>query len=324
MSHNAASQNIVPVTALPPSLMGLGQPVMQKTLAKAVECSGIGVHSGELVNLRLCPAPINTGIVFVRTDLVNGARSIKAIWSNVVDTRMCTVIANDHDSKVATIEHLMAALHANGIDNAFVEIDGAEVPVMDGSSDSFVFLIDVAGRVEQNAIRREIEILAPVEIEHEGKRARLVPDEASRYTVTINFDRAPIMTQSCDVVLSADTFKNEISRARTFGFFEEVNQMQKLGLARGGSLDNSIVIKGNDVMNKDGLRYSNEFARHKVLDAIGDLALAGMPIKGHFQGHCTGHALNNRLLHALFAQTDAWRVIGEEAESVSLEQAAVA
>ena len=310
MFYSAMPQKMNILTGISSALFPLPQQHFQKTLAKTVECSGIGVHSGERVNLRLTPAAENTGILFIRTDLVNGARAIPARWDHVVDTRMCTVIGNDHGGKVATIEHLMAALTACGIDNAIIEIDGAEVPVMDGSAASFVFLLEVAGTIEQDTLRREIEILAPVEVTHEGKRASLSPDEEARYSVTIDFDRAPILTQSCDVILSPTTFKNEISRARTFGFFEEVDQMQKLGLARGGSLDNAIVIKGNEVLNKDGLRYDNEFARHKVLDAIGDLALAGMPIRGHFQGRCCGHALNNRLLHALFAQPESWRIVG--------------
>jgi len=295
------------------ALFGLGQvaakAVMQRTLAQPVECSGIGVHSGESVTLRLLPAPEDTGITFIRTDLYNGARTIKARWDSVIDTRMCTVIGNDHGGKVATIEHLMAALHACGIDNAIIEINGSEVPVMDGSSESFVFLIEVAGTTTQALPKREIEILSPVFIEQNGKSASLSPSAQARYSVTIDFDRAPIQTQSCDVTLSPASFKNEISRARTFGFYEEVEQMQKAGLGRGGSLDNAIVIKGDSVMNKDGLRFNNEFARHKVLDAIGDLALAGMPIRGHFQGHCCGHALNNKLLQALFAKPDAWRVV---------------
>jgi UDP-3-O-[3-hydroxymyristoyl] N-acetylglucosamine deacetylase len=292
-----------------PSIIGLTQPAMQKTLAKPVECSGIGVHSGLRVTLRLCPAAENSGISFLRTDLYNGARSIAARWDNVIDTRMCTIIGNDHGGKVATIEHLMAALRACDIDNAVIEINGGEVPVMDGSSDSFVFLIDVAGIATQNAPKREIEILETITVNHGGKRASLSPNEAARYSVTIDFDRAPILTQSCDVTLSPEAFKSEISRARTFGFYEEVEEMQKAGLARGGSLDNAIVIKGNEVLNQDGLRFDNEFARHKVLDAIGDIALAGMPIRGHFQGHCCGHALNNSLLHALFAKPSAWRVV---------------
>ncbi len=293
---------------LPPGLLGLSRPSMQKTLAKAVECSGVGVHSGNQVNLRLCPAAEDTGIVFIRTDLLNGARRIRARWDQVVDTRMCTAIGNDHGGKVATIEHLMAALAASGLDNVVVEVDGPEVPVMDGSSDAFVFLIEVAGVVDQNAPKREIEILKPVEVRHEGKVARLTPYDSARYSITIDFDRAPIKKQSCDVMLSAAAFKSEVSRARTFGFFEEVDQLRKLGLARGGSLDNSIIIKDDAILNEGGLRYSNEFARHKLLDAIGDLSLAGMSIRGHFEGHCTGHALNNRLLRALFDAPEAWRV----------------
>ncbi|MGB9151956.1 MAG: UDP-3-O-acyl-N-acetylglucosamine deacetylase [Alphaproteobacteria bacterium] len=309
MSYNAMPQTLNSVVQLAPSMLGLARPAMQKTLAKTVECSGIGVHSGECVTLRLNPAPENSGIVFVRTDLVNGARTIAARWDNVVDTRMCTVIGNDHGGRIATIEHLMAALSACGVDNVLIEINGAEVPVMDGSSTSFVFLLEVAGIVAQNAPRREIEILEPVEVEVNGKRARLSPNDAARYSVTINFDRAPILTQSCDVMLSPATFKTEISRARTFGFFEEVEQMQKQGLGLGGSLDNAIIIKGDEVLNKDGLRYDNEFARHKVLDAIGDIALAGMQVRGHFEGSCCGHALNNSLLRALFTRDSAWRIV---------------
>ncbi|MFA5041139.1 MAG: UDP-3-O-acyl-N-acetylglucosamine deacetylase, partial [Bdellovibrionales bacterium] len=241
--------------------------------------------------------------------------TIKARWDNVVDTQMCTVIGNDHGSKVSTVEHLMAAISACGIDNMIIEIDGSEVPVMDGSADSFVFLLEVAGTVAQNASRREIEILSPIEVECKGKRARLSPYDAARYSVTINFDRAPIKTQSCDVTLSPASFKSEVSRARTFGFFEEVEQLQKKGLALGGSLDNSIVIKGDSVLNEGGLRYNNEFARHKVLDAIGDLALAGMPLRGHFEGLCCGHALNNRLLRTLFATPEAWRVVENGSDS---------
>ena len=314
MSYNAMPQNLNSFAQVAPSVLGLAHPAMQKTLAKAVECSGIGVHSGEHVTLRLNPAPENTGIVFIRTDLVNGARAIAARWDNVVDTRMCTVIGNDHGGKVATIEHLMAALSACGIDNALIEINGGEVPVMDGSSTGFVFLLEVAGIVAQNASRREIEILETVEVKHNGKHARLSPFSEARYSVMIDFDRTPILTQSCDVVLSPATFKNEISRARTFGFFEDVEQLQKQGLGLGGSLDNAIIIKGDQILNKDGLRYDNEFARHKVLDAIGDIALAGMQVRGHFEGNCCGHALNNSLLRALFAQPSTWRIIEGNAE----------
>ncbi len=294
--------------------------LLQRTLRGAAECSGIGVHSGEKVHMRLLPAPENTGIVFIRTDLLNGARTIPARWDHVVETRLCTVIGNDHGGKVATIEHLMAALRAYEIDNAIIEIDGAEVPVMDGSSDSFVFLIEMAGIVTQNAPRRAIEIIRPVEISAAGKLARLMPANESRFSLEIDFDRKAIATQSYDFVLSADGFKSELSRARTFGFYEEVDQLQKQGFARGGSLHNAIVIKDDQVLNEEGLRYTDEFVRHKVLDAVGDLALAGAPIMGHFHGHCSGHAINNQLLRALFADPLAWR----ETEASEMPQMAVA
>jgi UDP-3-O-[3-hydroxymyristoyl] N-acetylglucosamine deacetylase len=280
----------------------------QRTLRGMVECSGIGVHSGEAVTLKILPAPENTGIVFVRTDLKNGARHIPARWDHVVDTRLCTVIGNKAGSRVATIEHLMAALHACGIDNATIEIDHAEVPVMDGSSDPFIFLIEMAGTVEQNAVRRTIEILSPIEVAQDGKLARLSPAIESRFSFEIDFDQAPIRRQRYNFTLSPESFKNEISRARTFGFFEEVDALQKQGLARVGSLDNAIVIKDDRVMNEEGLRYTDEFVRHKLLDAVGDLSLAGAVIRGHFEGYCSGHALNNQLLRALFADPTAWRV----------------
>lgn len=286
--------------------------VWQKTLRTSAQCSGVGVHSGSNVNIRLLPAETDTGIVFVRTDLKNGARSIKANWSNVVDTRLCTVIGNPHGGSVATIEHLMAALRASGIDNAIVEIDGPEVPVMDGSSDPFVFLIEMAGIVEQDVPRREISILKTVEVKSGNKWARLVPDDASRFSFKIDFKKAPIYLQSYDFTLSASGFKSEICRARTFGFLEEVEQLRKMGLARGGSLQNSIVIENGNVLNEDGLRYHDEFVRHKLLDAIGDMALAGAPISGHFQGSCSGHAMNNQLLRTLFADPSAWALTGPD------------
>jgi len=282
----------------------------QSTLRGTAECSGVGVHSGTPVTMRLLPAPENTGIVFIRTDLKNGARLIPARWDHVVDTRLCTVVGNASGARVATIEHLMAALHAGGIDNAFIEINGAEVPVMDGSSDPFVFLIEMAGVAPQHAPRRVIEVLSPVEVAEEGKRVSLRPALESRFSFEIDFGQAPINRQRYDFVLSPDGFKSEIGRARTFGFFEEVDQLRKLGFARGGSLDNAIVIKDDHVMNKDGLRYANEFVRHKLLDAVGDLALAGAVVWGHFEGYCSGHALNNQLLRALFADPSAWRYAG--------------
>ncbi|MER2520030.1 MAG: UDP-3-O-acyl-N-acetylglucosamine deacetylase [Bdellovibrionales bacterium] len=281
----------------------------QRTIAHEISCSGIGLHSGEISHLRLTPAPEDTGIVFIRTDLLNGARHVAARWDTVVDTKLCTVIGNKAGTRVATIEHLMAALHAMGIDNAFVEIDRAEVPMMDGSAAPYVAMIESAGTQAQDATRKIIEILSPIEVVDGQRFARLSPASESRLTVDIAFARAPINSQTMDWVLSSEGFKREISKARTFGFFEEVDQLRKLGLARGGSLDNAIVIKGDSILNEGGLRYANEFARHKLLDAVGDLALAGGVIRGHFEGRCSGHAMNNRLLHALFETPSAWRYL---------------
>ena len=284
----------------------------QRTLRNPTECSGIGVHSGEKVTMRLLPAPEDHGIVFFRTDLKNGARAIPARWDYVVDTKLCTVIGNDHGGKVATIEHLMAALRAAEIDNLLIEINAAEVPVMDGSSDAFVFLLEMAGTLEQNAPRREIVVKKAVEISTNGKRALLAPATAPRFSFDIAFNRKVIREQHYDFTLTPAAFKSQISRARTFGFFEEVDQMRKLGLARGGSLQNAIVIKDDAVLNEEGLRYGDEFVRHKLLDAIGDIALAGAPVRGHFYGNCSGHAMNNQLLRTLFADPTAWALVPAE------------
>jgi UDP-3-O-[3-hydroxymyristoyl] N-acetylglucosamine deacetylase len=282
----------------------------QHTLRAAAACSGIGVHTGEKVSFRILPSDPDTGIVFVRTDLKNGARNIPARWDRVVDTKLCTVIGNGEGGLVATIEHLMAALRAAGVDNATVEIDGPEVPVMDGSAAAFVDLIDDAGLAEQTAPRREIRVLKPVEVFDKNKSVRLEPSAGSQFSFTISFAHKLIRNQQRDFMLSPPAFKTELSRARTFGFFEEVEQLQQMGFARGGSLDNAIVIKGDAVMNKDGLRYDDEFVRHKILDAVGDLALAGAVLRGKFVGNCSGHSLNNQLLRALFADPEAWCLTG--------------
>ncbi|HAX91010.1 MAG TPA: UDP-3-O-[3-hydroxymyristoyl] N-acetylglucosamine deacetylase [Rhodospirillaceae bacterium] len=285
----------------------------QKTLCGVAQCSGVGVHSGEKVTLRLLPAEPDTGIVFIRTDLKNGARAIPARWDFVVETQLCTVIGNPQGGKVATIEHLMAALRAADVDNAIVEVDGPEVPVMDGSADSFVFLIEMAGVKEQNAPRREIVIVKPVEVSMNGKHVSLMPADSAQFSVEIAFDNALIGQQRYDLMLSRQAFKAEVSRARTFGFLKDVEKMTAIGLMRGGSLDNAIVIDGDRIMNEGGLRYGNEFVRHKTLDAVGDIALAGAPIRGHYKGVLPGHAMNNALLRALF--TDPTAFVIEEASA---------
>lgn len=287
----------------------------QQTLRGTAQCVGVGVHSGAEVSLRLRPAPADHGVVFIRTDLPTGQNVIPASWDQVVDTRLCTVIGNHHGAMVGTIEHLMAALRAMNVDNALIEIDGPEVPIMDGSAAPFVFLIEMAGIREQSEARQWLEILKPVEAAMDGKRAALLPGEQPVFNVEIRFDTPVIDRQRYDFSVSAAAFKGQISRARTFGFLEEVDQLRSMGLARGGSLHNAVVIGSDRVLNEGGLRYDDEFVRHKLLDAIGDLSLAGAPIRGIFTGLCTGHALNNKLLRALFADRSAWRMVTQAVDA---------
>jgi len=276
----------------------------QKTLNKSIHCRGIGLHTGARISLALHPASPGTGIVFRRRD--EGDAEISASWHNIVDSTLCTTLGDRNGLKIATIEHLMAALAGLEVDNAIVELDGPEVPVMDGSAAPFVFLIECAGLVEQHAPRRAIKVLKRVSVDGNGKSAALVPDDECRLSFAIDFANDAIKRQELSFTLDSGNFKHEISRARTFGFLDEVDQMQAAGLARGGSLDNAIVISGDRVLNKEGLRYGDEFVRHKVLDALGDLYLAGGPILGHFHGVRSGHAINRQLMEALFADPSAW------------------
>lgn len=286
--------------------------LFQHTLKSPIHCTGIGLHSGARVSLTIRPAAIDDGITFVRSDQRGSAAVIRATWDNVVDTRMCTVIGNDQGTTVGTIEHLMAALHGCGIDNAVIELDGLEVPIMDGSAAPFVFLIECAGIAMQDGLRRSIRILKPVQVGDDRRHAALTPAGSARYSFEIDFESAAVARQEGSVRLSRSTFKTDVSRARTFGFLHEVDQLRRLGLARGGSLDNAIVISGDTVLNEGGLRYADEFVRHKILDSIGDLYLAGAPIIGHYHGCRSGHALNNQLLRALFDDPAAWCLVGEE------------
>lgn len=280
--------------------------VRQRTLKNSISCSGVGLHSGQKVSLTLHPGEPDTGIMFERSDLENGRSLIPARWDRVVDTFLCTAIGNEHGARVATIEHLMAALAGCHIDNAVIEVDGSEVPAMDGSAAPFVFLIECAGVVEQESARRAIEVLKPVTVTDSGRTAALLPDDCFRVSCEIEFDSDLIARQSFSVELHNGAFKSEISRARTFGFAHEVDQLRAAGLARGGSMENAVVISDNKVLNEEGLRFDNEFVRHKVLDSVGDLYLAGGPIIGHFRGVRTGHEMNNALLRALFADETAW------------------
>jgi UDP-3-O-[3-hydroxymyristoyl] N-acetylglucosamine deacetylase len=275
----------------------------QQTLKTAIGCRGIGLHSGGKVSMTLHPAPPDAGIVFRRTDQT---AEIRASWANTVETTYCTTLAKSGGASISTIEHLMAALAGTEIDNAIVELDGPEVPIMDGSCAPFVFLIECAGIVEQDAARRAIKVLKPVSVIEDGASAALFPDRGFSMSFEIDFDNPLIRRQAINLALDAATFKTELCRARTFGFLDEVDRLRRAGFARGGSLDNAVVVGRDQVLNAGGLRYRDEFVRHKLLDALGDLYLAGCPLLGRFRGVRSGHAHTRRLLAALFADGDAW------------------
>ncbi len=279
----------------------------QRTLKERISCAGIGLHSGAKVALSLVPADPDTGIVFRRTDRP-GSDDIPARWDNVVDTRLNTTLGAADGTVVGTVEHLLSALAGAGIDNAVVEIGGPEVPAMDGSAEPFVFLIECAGTTLQDAPRRMIEILKPVSVGDHAKSATLQPASGFSVSLEIDFENPVIARQRYYFDFEDGSYGREIARARTFGFEHEVEAMRKMGLAKGGSLDNAVVIGGDRVLNRDGLRFHDEFVKHKVLDAIGDLYLAGQAIRGHYHGFKSGHALNNDLLRALFADRSAWRL----------------
>lgn len=283
-----------------------GRTQLQKTLKGPIHCNGIGLHSGSKVSVALEPAAPDSGVVFIRTDLPAGKAEIRANWQSVVDTRLCTVIANKHGAQVGTIEHLMAALAGSEIDNAVVRIDHVEVPAMDGSAEPFVFLIECAGIVEQAKPRRAIQVLRPVSCGNDSHSASLAPAGAAKFSFEIDFDNPAVARQELSVTLNQDAFKNQICRARTFGFLDDADALRAQGLARGASLDNAVVLSGAKVLNEGGLRYDDEFVRHKMLDSVGDLYLAGGPICGHYRGVRAGHRLNNQLLRALFADPRAW------------------
>ncbi|MDE2228980.1 MAG: UDP-3-O-acyl-N-acetylglucosamine deacetylase [Alphaproteobacteria bacterium] len=277
---------------------------MQKTLKAPIHCRGIGLHSGAHIEMVLRPAAPDTGIRFYRSDLNT---EIAADWRNAVDSPLCTTLANAKGVSVGTVEHLMAAFAGLEVDNAVVELDGPEIPAMDGSASPFVFLIECAGLVGQDAPRRVIRVLKPITVGTPGQSAALVPNDRFSVSFAIDFTSSAIRRQELTLSPCPATFKHELCAARTFGFLDEVERMREAGLARGGSLDNAVVIAGDRVLNEEGLRYDDEFVRHKMLDALGDLYLAGAPLLGHFHGTRSGHALNRQLLAALFADRSAWR-----------------
>jgi UDP-3-O-[3-hydroxymyristoyl] N-acetylglucosamine deacetylase len=281
----------------------------QRTLKAPIGCVGVGLHSGRRVSLTLNPAGPGHGIVFRRTDL---GREIPARFDRVIDTQLATVLADEHwaSARVGTVEHVLAALSALQIDNALIELDGAEIPALDGSAAPFVFLLDCAGTVEQPAPRSHIEIRRAVRVSDGDAFAELRPAPGCAgldMALSIDFAAAAIGRQALSLRLTPASFRAEIARARTFALAEDVARLQAAGLALGGSLDNAVVVDKARVLNPGGLRMQDEFARHKLLDAVGDLALAGAPVHGRFIAHRSGHGLNNRLLRALFADASAWR-----------------
>jgi UDP-3-O-[3-hydroxymyristoyl] N-acetylglucosamine deacetylase len=253
--------------------------------------------------MTLHPAAADTGIVFRRA---GSAVEIRANWANTIDSPLSTVLSNGEGNTAGTVEHLMAALAGAAIDNAIVELDGREVPIMDGSSAPFLFLIECAGVVEQDAARRAIKVLKEVSVTEDGATATLLPDHGFSMSFEIDFDNPLIRRQDICLMFDADTFKTELSRARTFGLLDELDRLRAAGLARGGSLDNAVVVGRDHVLNAGGLRYADEFVRHKLLDAFGDLYLAGGPLLGSFRGVRSGHAHTRRLLSALFNDDEAW------------------
>lgn len=283
----------------------------QRTITSKVSCNGVGLHTGIDVNLTLLPGEPDSGIIFRRSDLDAKESDIKAHYTNVVATNLGTVIANESGAKVSTIEHLMAAIWGCGIDNLIVEVSGPEVPVMDGSSEPFVFLIECAGIKTQDKARKVIEITKEIKIEGEDNKSISVsPAQEFGIDLHIDFDHECISEQTIDYSTTFASFKNDLARARTFGFKHEIEQLHKMGLAKGGSLDNAILIDENGVVNEEGLRYNNEFVKHKTLDFIGDIYLAGHFIIGHFKASKPGHGINNKMLHTLLSDNkDAWKIV---------------
>ncbi|MCE2948750.1 MAG: UDP-3-O-acyl-N-acetylglucosamine deacetylase [bacterium] len=281
----------------------------QRTLKTKISTTGVGLHTGRKVEMTLRPAAPDTGIVFHRTDLP-GAADLPALAHGVTDTRLATCLG-EGENKVWTIEHLMSALAGLGIDNLHVDLSGPELPIMDGSAGPFVFLVQSAGIEEQAAPKRFIRVIKPVEVVQGDKVARFDPFEGFRITLSIDF-KHPVFERSGNkaVVDFADqSYLREVSRARTFGFMQDVEAMRAQGLAMGGTLDNAVVMDEYRVLNPDGLRYADEFVKHKVLDCVGDLYLLGHPVIGAFSGHKTGHAMNNQLLRALLADAGAFETV---------------
>ena len=291
--------------------------IRQRTLKNTIRATGIGLHTGDKVYLTLRPAPVNTGIVFCRTDL-DPVVTVRADALNVGDTTLSTTLENG-DVRVSTVEHLLSALAGLGIDNAYVDLSTPEVPIMDGSAGPFVFLLQSAGIEEQNALKQFIRIKRKVQVKDGDKTATFLPFNGFKVGFTIDFDHPVIKSRSQHIALdfSSTSFVREVSRARTFGFMRDIEYLRERNLALGGSVENAIVVDDYRILNEDGLRYDDEFVRHKVLDAIGDLYQLGKSLIGEFQGYKSGHALNNMLLRELLVQEDAWEIVTFDDEKVA-------
>ncbi|WP_413206184.1 UDP-3-O-acyl-N-acetylglucosamine deacetylase [Rhodospirillum sp. A1_3_36] len=301
------------------SLSSMSSPaVRQHTIKAPISCTGVGVHKGQDVTLTLRPAPPDTGIIFRRVDLPEDRNEIPVSACAVVDGRLCTTIANNHGTTMSTVEHLMAALASLSIDNVIAEVDGPELPIMDGSAAPFVFLLDCAGLAEQDVPRRVIRVLKTVTISDGPVSATLRPAESGlTLDFEIDFKARAIGRQDCHLTLSPDLFRNHIARARTFGLLEDIEKLHAAGLGLGGSLENAVVVDDDKVLNEDGLRYQDEFVRHKTLDAVGDLYMQGLPIIGHYEGVRSSHHHNNMLLRALLADPQAFEIT--EVDSCELD-----
>jgi UDP-3-O-[3-hydroxymyristoyl] N-acetylglucosamine deacetylase len=291
----------------------------QRTLKNIIRATGVGLHTGEKVCLTLRPAAVNTGIVFHRVDLAASA-PIQAAAHHVGDTRLSSTLECE-GVRVSTVEHLMSALAGLGIDNIHVDLDGPEIPIMDGSASPFIFLLQSAGIEEQGAAKKFIRVRKPVRVEDGDKWVCFEPYEGFRLDFSIDFAHPAFEKsgQHASIDFSTTSYIKEVARARTFGFTQDVEYLRSQGLARGGSLDNAVVLDEYRVLNSDGLRYEDEFVRHKVLDAVGDLYLLGHPLIGAFSGHKSGHALNNRLLRSLMADAEAWEFVSFERASEAPE-----
>ncbi|MGD8175494.1 UDP-3-O-acyl-N-acetylglucosamine deacetylase [Marinimicrobium sp. ARAG 43.8] len=291
--------------------------IRQRTLKNAIRATGVGLHTGQKVYLTLLPAPADAGIVFRRVDL-DPVVEIEAKAENVGDTTLSTTLVKG-DVRVSTVEHLLSAMAGLGIDNAIVEVSAPEVPIMDGSAGPFVFLIQSAGIQEQAVAKKFIRIKKPVTVEEGDKKASFLPFNGFKVSFSIEFDHPVFEGRNLQtsVDFSSTSFVKEVSRARTFGFMHEIEYLRSKGLAKGGSVDNAIVVDDYRILNEDGLRYEDEFVKHKVLDAIGDLYLLGNSLIGEFKAHKSGHGLNNKSLRQLIAQRDAWEVVTFEDESTA-------